>query len=200
MLYLENEEIQITEDAMTFAEVKDLYNKDRRNQSKPYFKKCITYIYWAYKKDGEFKQLLPSKRRNKAAEIAGVDKEEMDNDKSIKAFVKLYLELQSTPSEHLLYAAEKRVEETIDWLNSIPIKKVEKRKIQVYYNVPENDEKQSQYIMVETEIDNSDEVKKGMLMANMLADQLETLKKKIIKENTQQKSQGRLFDTMKGSK
>lgn len=194
MLYLEKEEVFITEEGMMFPEVKELYAKDRRNESKPFFKKCITYIYWAYKKDGELRLLLPSKRRTRAAELANVTIEEMENDLKIIAVIKLYNSLNKTSLEHLRDAASNRVEETINWLNSIPIKKIEKKKILVQYDVPGNDEKQSQYVTVDIEIDNSDEVKKGMQMANMLADQMEDLNKKIIKENIQKKSVGRLFD------
>lgn len=194
MLYLENDEVKITDEGMMFPEVKELYKKDRRNESKPFFKKCITYIFWAYKEDGELRMLLPKKRRLKAADLAGVAENDMENDNKILDVIKLYKDLQKTPSQHLLDAAIKRVEETIEWLNSIPIKKIEKQKVKVSYSVPGKDEVETQYIPVEVEIDNSDEVKKGMQMANMLADQIDTLKKKIIKENTQQRKSTRLFD------
>ena len=197
MLYLENEEIKITDEGMMFPEVKDLYAKDRRNSGKPYFKKCISYIYYAYKIDGEMRAMLPSKRKIKAAEMSEVSVDDMETDLKVIAVIKLYLQLQATPSQIMYENAKRRVEETINWLNSIPIKKTEKQKIKVSYDVPGKDEKESTYTTIEVDIDNSDEVHKAMKMANILADQLDELGKKIVKENLRKKAEnGRLFDNM----
>lgn len=194
MFYLEKEEVFITEDGMVFDEVKELYKRDRRNESKPFFKKCITYIYWAYKKDGELRLLLPSKRRKKAAEIAGVDEKEMEDNKEVKAVIKLYNHLNKSSSELLMDASDKRVEETIEWLNNIPLQKKSTHKIKVSYEHPITKEIEWTEIYVPVEIDNSDEVKKALQMANLLTDQRDLLQKKIIKENIQKKNDGRIFD------
>ena len=67
MLYLENEIVKITEDGMMLPETQALYKKDRRNESKPYFNKAISYVYWAYNSEGEYRNMLPTRRKDKAA-------------------------------------------------------------------------------------------------------------------------------------
>ncbi len=196
MLYIENEEVKITSEGMTFPATIDLYKKDRRNESKPFFKKCITYVYYAYSPDSSLKLVLPSKRKQLAAEIAEVDYNELESDDKIQAFIKFYREINFSPTELLYENAKRRVDETIEWLNSIPIKKTDKQKVSVSYINPGTKETENTYVSVVVEIDNSDEVKKAIQMSNLLADQLEELRKKIVKEAKTTKAETRLFDTI----
>jgi len=173
-----------------------LYNRDRRNESKPFFKRRISYIYYAYCKNSDLKNLLPEKRKEKAAEIVEVDYKELESNTTVRNVIKLYIDIQTTHTERLYIATIKRVEETINWLNELPIKKRVKQKILVEYDVPGKIEKESRHIMVDVEIDNSDEVKKALTMAELLTNQLETLKKKITKENLESRKTGRMFDNI----
>jgi hypothetical protein len=84
MFYLDKEEVKITDEGMCFDEVKELYNTDKQNSSKPYFKKCITYIYWAYKKDGEYKYQLPTRRKELSAKKANCNWKEIEGNILVK--------------------------------------------------------------------------------------------------------------------
>ena len=67
-LYIDKdtEEVMIRPEAMKLASVKDLYASDKRpgEIEKPFFKRCIKYIYHTYYNDHSvFKNLGPQERK-----------------------------------------------------------------------------------------------------------------------------------------
>jgi Holliday junction resolvase len=183
MLHLDKEEVKITDEGMCFDEVKELYNTDRQNSTKPYFKKCITYIYWAYKKDGEYKHQLPTRRKELAAKKANCDWKEIEENVLVKNFIKLYLELQTTQTERLYLAVMKDIEDLIEYLSTIGFKK----RVKVKFNVPIPKYKDSTETMLYelddyVEVDNTDEKFKALKRSADLLDFVDSLKIKMKKE------------------
>jgi hypothetical protein len=200
-LYLEGEEVKITDEGMLIPEVKLLYALDRRNSSKPYFKKCITYIYWAYKIDGEYRNILPSKRKKLAVEHAEGDLKHFNDDKKLQDVIKVYTRDQTSLNQRMYESIKKDMDDLLEMIQSIPFTK--KIKIDVMVDIPLNadsTETTKKQIITTVEVDNSKEKFEAISRSEKLIDLEEKLKKKIIKEDQQKKrSQGRLFDDKKSN-
>lgn len=188
-LYLENSEVKITKEGMLHKEVKDLYNVDKRNESKPFFFKALTYIYWAYKKDGEYRYKYLSDRRRLAAEHACDDVKKFEEHEKIKSVIKLYIDLQTTLTERLYLGLKNDYENLVERIKNIPTT----RKIKFDTVIEVNGELQKVEKLVE--IDNWKEKSEAITMSEKLIEWEEKLRKKLYKEEQEKKSNnGRLFD------
>ena len=196
MLYLENEEVKITDEGMLLPEIKELYSRDKRNESKPFFKKCLVYMYWGYKKEGEWSNHLPKKRLEMAAKMAEVSVSDMEDHPAIKKAIKAYVDNQTTLTERLYLGVKKDIEDILELIQGIPFEK--EIKVELMIDVPEY-EGSNKLIKVPikqmVKMDNSAEKAKALSRVEQLIDLEERLRKKIIKENLEKRGRGeRLFD------
>lgn len=195
MLYLENEEIKITEEGMQLSEVQDVY-KDDKHSGKPYFKKVITYLYWAHKKDGEWQNHFPSKREEMSAEKAGLSIIEIRKHSKLKALIKAYVDNQTTLTERLYIGVKRDIEEVLELINSIPY--VRKIQVELTVDIPkfEGSSGLIKYPVKQiVEVDNSKEKTEAIKRVESLIELEERLRKKIIKDAQISKTKnGRMFD------
>ncbi|MCK9281871.1 MAG: hypothetical protein M0P71_14695 [Melioribacteraceae bacterium] len=196
-LYLDEENnVKVTQEGMCLEEVLDLYKTDKRSESKPFFYKCMTYIYWTYKLDGEYKNNLLSQRKKLALKHSGGEIADFEENKKVRNVILRYIEDQTTHTSRLYNKILKDIDELITYLSDIPLKI--KHKVECTVKVPAYatssemvDYKVSQYI----EIDNSEEKFKCLKKCSDLIDFEETLKKKVMKEDQSKKGEDtRLFD------
>lgn len=199
MLYLTEEgEIKITDEGMQLPTVRELWNSDKRSMSKPFFFKCMTYIYWMYKKDGEYRNHPYKKRRELAEQHAKDSWKIFEENTRVKAVVNTYLENQLTLTERLYENIKRDIADCIEHLASIPIKRKIKETIEID-DVDNQGNNIKRKIKIDLEIDNSIEKSKALDLAEKLVEKEESLRKKIVKDQ-QSTRQGRLFDGRENNK
>lgn len=196
MLYIENGEVKVTDDGMCLPEVQALYKTDNTHSSKPFFKKCITYIYWGYKKDGEWANHLPKKRLEMASKLAEVSLQDIKNNAKVQAVIKVYIENQTTLTERLYLGVKKDIEEILEMINNIPFER--DIKVEMMIDIPEYEgsDRMIKYPIKQwVRVDNSEEKEKAIRRVEKLIELEEKLRKKIIKEYQENKVfKGRMFD------
>lgn len=195
MLYLEDKKVKITEDGLCIPAVKELYADDRHTD-KPWFNKCITYIYWAYKKDGEYRNLVKRKRQMLAADHTGESFERFEENIAVIKVINLYIELQLSPVERLYEGIKADIDEMLERIRKIPFTK--EIKVEMFVDVPVSElsnETVKKPIKQIVEMDNSEEKFKAINRADQLIDLEEKLRKKVIKEQQDKRDkQKRIFD------
>lgn len=196
MIRLEKEDVIVADELFMHPLVKKLYATDKRNESKPYFKKCMKYIFLVYSRDSGYFNMPIHKRKSVAEDILEISAKEIESNKLVTDVIKLYTETLVTQTERLYLSAEKRVDEAIEWLNTIPLKLKVKKKVEVDVNIPGTIDVERKSIMIDIDVDNSDEVKKALVLSNLLTEQLDTLKKKIVKEKNTKNDNDRIFDNL----
>ena len=195
-LYLKEGEVKVTEEGMCHSVVKALYNRDKRSASKPYFYKCMTYIYWAYYTEGEYRNKPIKKRKELSAEHAKSKWTELEDDKYLMDVIDFYIDIQTTKSERLLIGIGNDIDELLELIKKIPFTK--EIKIEVDIDIPlhaETSEVTRKRITTTVEHSNSEEKFKAISMSDKLIDYEDKLKKKVMKEvNRKKGGQKRMFE------
>ena len=195
MLYLEKERVQITEEGMMLPEVKEIWNRDKHS-AKPYFNKVITYLFWMYKKDGEYQNHPIKRRMELAGNMAGVNPKDMEDCPHIRKLISAYVENETTLTERLYLGIKKDINDILEYVKDIPF--VVKEKVEVDVDVPKfagSTDTVKHTIKVEVEVDNTEKKWKAMERADKLIDFEEKIRKKVIKEAQLKRSgETRKFD------
>lgn len=196
-LYIEEDKICITKEGMLIPEIIDLYKIDKSNAEKVLFRKWITFMFYAYKQDGVYQNMLPSKRVEQACKLSEVDIEFVKSNEKLHRAIKIYQDTQTTLNERLYNGVKDDIEATLDSIRQVPLKK--QIYVEVTVNIPEsaNSSNTVPYnVKQQVEMINIEEKTKLLNMSEKLIELEERLRKKIIKEAQQKKgSQGRLFDS-----
>jgi hypothetical protein len=181
-LYLTEEtepRVDITKEGMQLPEVIALYKTDKTRDSKSFFKKCITYIYYTYNPDGMFKNILPSLKRKKVCEtfLKGTDWKELEDNRLIQDVIRIYIDYCTTPTEKLIFGVIRRIDELLQRLDNIPLT----RKIKI--EIEHDGTKHTQMV----DVDNSEESARTLKLAKELIEYQELLKKKLKTEKDESK-------------
>lgn len=195
-LYLEDGKVKVTEEGMALPEVQDLYNSDKRSASKPFFYKCMTYIYWAYKVDGEWENRPYKERRKMSASQAGVeDYKEIDEHPKVQKIIKMYKNDFLTMSERMYEGVKIKIADVIEKINEIQLTKNIKENVEVWFENPHKDgEKEKHTVRIDIDYDNSKEFESTLGIAQKLAEREQALKKTVIKERQMNRDGRRKFD------
>lgn len=195
-LYIENEEIKIKQEALIYPEVKALYNSDRTGEGKKFFQTCIKYMFYAYKKDGDFCNMFPKKRKELSAELAGIKWEELEANPRVQAMIDFYNTTQLSLTEKLYEGVKKDMESLLKSINDEPF--VKEVQVEVEIDIPEaKDSNITVKYPIKTKIpfNNADNKMKLLKLSEALMDMEERLSKRIVKENMMKKgSTERMFD------
>ena len=189
-LYIENEEVKITEAGMLLPVVKALYSTDKRTSGKPFFKKCITYIFWAYKIDGEFCNVNPTPRKERSGRMAEVDYKQLEANPKVIAVIEEYIDLQTTVIERIALSIMKDLENLQDRIRNIPAT----RKIRVEVKIPYKDSEdvdQEQLVNQVVEVDNWKEKLDSMKQLESIIDYDKKIRAKVETEKKEKKRDGR---------
>lgn len=194
-LYLEegSEEVKIYQEAMSLPSIKELYNSDKRpgEIEKPFFKRCLKYIYHVYYNDHPvLKSLGPLERKQKVAEMyfedARVNVSDFEKNAKVLEVIKDYNYYQDTVSGKSYRNILKKLDEIKDYIENIPLTKVITIKDHpVHVKVPGEDGKlveQEFFINTKVSIDNAKEVMDSMKIYESLLDTEERLMKRINQE------------------
>lgn len=197
----ELDKVVIADEAMGFDEVKKIYRKDRRNESKPYFNKVITYIYHAYATVHGLSNIFPAERKKRVcnAYFNGEDvASQLENDADVVALIDLYKKDSGTITERFYEGLKPQMEDLLNHINSIPMTRKQrvKKKINVeFIDTNGNQQHQEVDINVMIEIDNSEEKLKAFNTADKLIDLEQKMKVKVIQERKdKKKNTRRMFD------
>ncbi len=190
----EQGEVQLKRGAMNIPSVRELYSTDKRNESKPFFNKCITVIYHLYKREHDFSNLGPKERERKVASIYLKDediKKILENSK-VQKVIEDYTTLEYTSVQRLYEGVKNSLEHWKDYMAKIPLTKKVKYEgeheiISEIDGVPKGTR-----IFVKTmlEVDNSEEYLKAMKRADEMIDMEEKMSKKVIRESQMLKANG----------
>lgn len=195
-LEIDNEgQVQLRKGAMNIPSVMELYKTDKRNESKPYFNKCITLIYHLYSKEHEFSNLGPKERKDKVANIYLKDEGNIEDyleKKAFKAVVDDFIDLSYTTTERLYEGIKKSVEHWKLHMANIPMTRKEKYEGQHEIITEIDGIPKGTKINIRTliEVDNSEEYLKAMKTADSMMDMEEKMAKKVIKEKQLLKNSG----------
>lgn len=124
-LKLENGEVVVTDEGMQLPEVQVIYKRDR-NSNKSYFKKVIKYVYFVYKPDSTFSEILYTERKREVFDkfVKTGDVEAFINDTEIEELGKSFEDKSVTHEEKLLIRWKEDVQQYLDMLTSIPYYRV----------------------------------------------------------------------------
>lgn len=194
-LYFDNDIVKMKDDAVLYPSVKALYKSDRTGEGKIFFQKCITYMYYAYKKDGDFCNMYPTKRKEHSAIISETNWKELEENPRVKAMIDFYVETQYSLSEKLYEGIKKDMEELLKSVNDEPF--VKYVPIELEIDIPES---LGSTIMVKYPIkqkvayNNAENKMKLLKISEQLMEMEDRLKKKVSKDNMQKTSDNRMFD------
>lgn len=180
-LFCKNGEVLIDEDLMDVPVIRSLYKSDR-SKEKSYFKECIAYCYWMYKKDGHYHNKLPAQAMIliRDAHLKLHDPVKMESDVRFKEFKKYYIEHQMTLSQAFYLSIRQDMQDLLDHIASIPfVKRIDyKHKLDEVAAMKTG----RKYVSVNIEIDNSDEKAKAIGLSEKLIGLEEKISLKIKKE------------------
>jgi len=193
-LYIDkdSEEVKIRPEAMALLSVKELYASDKRpgEIEKPFFKRCLKYIYHTYYNEHPvLKNTLPNERKTRVAEMyfsddARIDINGFEKNKKVLAVINDYLISQDTVSSKSYRTILKKIEEVIEHIGTIPLKKyqqIKDQRVTCMVAAGENDtliEKEF-FITTEIEIDNIKEYTESLKTWDQLLDFEEKIKIKL---------------------
>jgi hypothetical protein len=190
-LYIEEGIVKTTDEGMALPSVNALYRSDK-TEKKKYFNDCLKYIFFVYKKDGVYKDMMHQHRKriviNRHFEKR--KEHEFEGNLRVVAVIEEYLDRQHTKMERFYYQLEQDIEKLLERIHNIPYVKKVKAK------VPYEKDGEEIFVMAEVEIENYDEKSKAMMLADKLVDYEEKLRSKILKEKMENKKKDhtRLFD------
>ena len=185
-LYFEDDIVKIKPDAVLYPQVKALYKSDRTGEGKAFFQKCITYMYYAYKKDGDFCNMYPTKRKEHASLAAEVDWKALEENTRVKSLIDFYIETQYSLSEKLYEGVKKDMEDLLKSINDEPF--IKKIQVEVEIDIPEaigSPIMAKWPVKQKVEFNNAENKMKLLKVAEQLMDMEDKLKKKIVKDNMQ---------------
>jgi len=196
---IQEDKVVISPEALKFDQVAKIYNKDRRNDGKPYFNKVIAWVWHCYYPDHALSNHSSYERKKRVKEtyFQGVDIKNIENDKDVHALVELYMKDVMTPSQRFYEDLKKDMSDTLEYIRSIPMYHEIKHEIVVDVELPDEEGKMKTMkakAKVPLRIDNSSEKMKAMSTAHKLMDLEESLKIRIKKEKKSKKGTKRLFD------
>lgn len=191
-LYLEDKEVKITEAGMREPTVIELWNSDKRSRSKPFFHKCMTYIYFMYKPDGDYKNLTPSRRLEKSLEQAGLSFNQIDGNKRLKAVIDEYIDQTTTLNMRLYEAIKQDVEDIIERIKNVP--STRKVKFETKHTTLVEGKEIEIPIKTWVDVDNWEEKSKAVKNAEQLIDFEDRIRKKVMKDSLIKRSNKRMFD------
>lgn len=190
-LYIEDGIVKATEEAMALPVVDALYKSDK-TEKRRYFNDCLKYIFFVYKKDGIYKDMMHAHRKRMVINRHFEKRKENDFESNLRvqAVIEEYLQRQHTKMERFYYQLELDIEKLLERIHNIPYTKKVKAK------VPFERDGETTMVTAEIEIENYDEKSKAMLLADKLVDYEEKLRGKILKEKIElkKKDHTRLFD------
>ncbi len=190
-LYIEEGIVRATEEGMAIPVVNTLFKSDK-TEKKKYFYDCLKYIFFTYKKDGVYKDMMLQHRKKMVINRHFESRKENDFESNVRvqSVIEEYMQRQHTKMERFYYKLELDIEKLLERIHDIPYVKKVKAK------VPYEKDREEIFVMAEIEIENYDEKSKAMMLADKLVDYEEKLRSKILKEKTQnkKKDQTRLFD------
>jgi len=185
------EKVSCTPEGMLLEEVQDLYNSDKRGDNKPWFNKCITYIYHVYKKDHIFSNSsLPVRRKKVCKDLMNdIDPDKFESNERVKALIKRYVNEQYTPSEWFYEGIKQDMLALKQHIRNIPFHKdiKVKKTVEVSLFDGEKEIQRSVEVDIDEKMDNSKEKMDALKRANELLDLEEKIRLKIIKENKETK-------------
>ncbi len=190
-LYIEEGVVKVTEEGMALPAIDALYRTDKTDR-KRYFNDCMKYVFFVYKKDGVYKDMMLTHRRkiviNRHFEKRKED--EFENNLKVQGVIEEYMQRQHTKMERFYYKLENDIEKLLERIHDIPYTKKVKAK------VPFEKDGEVTMVQAEIEIENYEEKSKAMMLADKLVDYEEKLRGKILKEKIEikKKDSTRLFD------
>lgn len=134
LLYIDNQGVvQITTVALANPWFKILYKRDRQSSAKPYFQKCIEFLFYMYHEDSPYIGMIESERLVTIKTTYNLDIDE--NDEVIKN-IGLFLEdSMYTTTQKAYKKAIKELYEFIDYIGTIPFK--QEHQVSKTFVVPE---------------------------------------------------------------
>jgi hypothetical protein len=197
-LVLVGEEVEVTTEGMCLQSVKNVYVRDRHS-AKPWFGAFCKYVYFMYKQDGIFKNMLPEQRAERICSEMLKDKYRAKDFEVIiecKTMINQYINLQYSLTEILYEGLKEDIEGLLKHIKNIPYTK--KSVYEGTIDVPGQDGiLQKQKVRVPFDIDNSEEKAKAIKLAETMIDYDKKLRTKIndeTKEDRKKQSKKRLFE------
>ena len=197
-LSIENDEVLCSPEGMALNSVKKLYADDRHS-GKPWWKACLKYIFFMYKKGGIFQNMLPAQRAERICNeiLKGeYDPKKFELNSNCKEVILDYQNLQCTPNELLYEGVKSDIEGLLQRIRQIPYSKTVNVDVDVEF-FDQDGKPQKQRVKTAVEMDNSEEKSKAIRLADSLLDYESKLRTKIVQETKEQrKSKGakRLFE------
>ncbi len=196
MIEYKNGVVTLHEDAYGIKEVDSFYKSDKTGK-KEYFKECITYLYWMYKKGGIYSQNLPRQARKiiKAQHLKNFDPDIMEKNKKFQELRDCYIEHQYSITERFWAKVKDDMQSLLDHIAAIPFQRIVKTNKEVEMEV--DGESRWVKVKVDIPIDNSEEKAKAIMLSEKLINLEEKLSQKIKREDQEKKvaDSKALFDT-----
>ena len=117
----DKDEITITDDALVHPDIKRVYEADA-SENKKHFYKYINYIFWVYKPNGIYWNLLPENRKDIVIKrfYPNDDWRKIESSYGVKEMIDLYIQTSLTPNEVLYESCKKDIEYERKRLSEIP--------------------------------------------------------------------------------
>lgn len=192
-MILEEQEgkIYFIKEAKSIPEVVSLY----KNNKEEFVLKAIEYVYWMYSENSVYREMLPSQRKSYICKrhLGGDEAELYEENKEVKALIKLYDEIQLSREERLRVQIQRDMDDLLVRLGNIKFTK------EVMVDI-EGTTKEGLTVKKKAlvEMDNSKEKAETLAISKtliLLSKELETL----IKANSKNKKieqKRRLFDNI----
>ena len=197
-LYLENDVVKISEQAMALPESKAVWNMDK-HKGKPFFNNVITFTFYMYHPESIYRNLDSRMRKSKIIKVhfPGL-RYEIDQDQRVKDFIDTFNMLSKTQKERILDTMIKDLEDMMDHLAKIEFQKRIDEVHTVFVKCPAKGEEIPVDVKVKKVVDNSQEKMKAMKLIEDAMEREEALRKKVEKERLMSKlgdrSNRRKFD------
>lgn len=118
-----NSKVVVTPQGMMDNQLKSIFDKDKSKLKKNWIK-AITYIFFVYSKDSQYKNITILDRKKIVCSDVLEDPEyyqKIEENKDFKELIDKYNECQFTHNERLLEGAKRKIEEYLEFWNSTSI-------------------------------------------------------------------------------
>jgi len=169
-----------------------------KTRDKRIFQEQLKYLYFRYKRKGEYSERLPEDRNNiiQSRYLKECKIKDIEEDEAFIAVKQLYLNEQLTTKERVYLSVIDDIQKQIHHVNNIPYSIKTKVKVDVLvpkYHVEEDQEVETKTIEKEVNISNASEKVKALKDLKDMMNFLDDLKEKIEKEEIETKKQRKNF-------
>jgi len=197
---IEDNEVKIAPEALSFPEVAKVYKRDRRNETKPFFNRVLKYIFHIHSPNHSLSNLFPQQRKERVLDAYFSPDEDIssfDTDKDIQDMVELFKNDSMGPAERFYEGLKKDMEGLIGHIQGIPMFttiQIEKTVDVEWLDDEAKKHLKSIVVRVPVEHDNSKTKMDALKRADELLELEEKMRNRVKTERRKSKQSRRLFD------